>query len=114
MKTTLKEFLQKTELKKELKSKSNKAVFKKSFGTNRKIKEELSKLEKEYFDKLDTVCISYSIGYRRYYSEVIKIGKQYLYRGEKMTQVNGFSSIKEIPEITQKMRDDMIDDMHYY
>lgn len=114
MKTTLKEFQEKTAQKIELRHKGTKAKFKHSYGTYRKIKEEMSKLEKEYFDKLTTVHISYSIGYRKYYNTVIKIGKQYLFRGEKMTQQNGFSFIKEIPEITEKMRDDMNDDSHYY
>lgn len=67
-----------------------------------------------YFDKLETVNISYYIGSRSYYAEVTKIGKQYFLRYEKMTKSRGYRGVKEIEEITEKMRDEMIADMYYY
>ena len=67
-----------------------------------------------YFDKLESVNISYYIGSRSYYGEVTKIGKQYFLRYEKMTKSRGYRGIKEIEEITEKMTNEMISDMYYY
>ena len=67
-----------------------------------------------YFDKLETVNIKYWIGYRQYFAGVIKIGKLYFLRYEKMTKSRGYRSIEEIEEITEKMRNEMIADSYYY
>tara|TARA_R110002049_G_scaffold224712_4_gene396509 strand:+ start:9566 stop:9907 length:342 start_codon:yes stop_codon:yes gene_type:complete len=77
------------------------------------LKEKYEALEKE-FDSMPTVAVSFSIGYRRYYQNVVKIGKTYFDRTTKMTASNGYRCIKEIPAITDAMRSDMIDDAHYY
>jgi len=77
--------------------------------------EKVLECQKEvYFDKLETVNISYWIGSRSYYSEVTKIGKQYFLRYEKMTKSRGYRSITEIEKITEKMTNEMIADMYYY
>ena len=67
-----------------------------------------------YFDKLETVNIKYWIGYRQYFANVPKIGKQYFLRFEKMTKSRGYGSIEEIEEITEKMTNEMIADSYYY
>ena len=62
-----------------------------------------------------TVYISYSIGYRRYYEQVVKVGTTFInYQGEKMTKANGYRLVTEIPEITESMKEDMISDSYYY
>ena len=65
-------------------------------------------------DQFPTVYVSYSIGYRSYYSQVVKIGKTYIHRGEKMTQARGYRLVTEIPEITEEMKAEMISDSYYY
>jgi hypothetical protein len=77
--------------------------------------ESILECQKEvYFDKLETVNIKYWIGYRQYFAEVIKIGKQYFLRYEKMTKSRGYRSIQEIEEITEKMNNEMLADSYYY
>jgi hypothetical protein len=65
-----------------------------------------------YFDKLETVNVSYWVGYYKHYSNVIKIGKTYYHRFEKMTQSNGFRSVIEIEDITEKMKSQMLSDSY--
>lgn len=81
-------------------------------------RDELEKLVKEleesYFSKLPKVNVSYMIGSRLYYEEVVKIGKTYFCNGRKMTKSNGFKCIEEIETITEKMKEDMISDSYYY
>lgn len=45
---------------------------------------------REEMKKAPTVYVSYCIGYRSYYTEVVKLGKSYFHRGEKMTKKNGY------------------------
>ena len=66
------------------------------------------------FKELPTVKIQYSIGSRRYYQEVIKLGKTYLKNGRKLNKTTGCMDIKEIPEITEEMKKEMISDSYYY
>jgi hypothetical protein len=63
-----------------------------------------------YFDLLETVNVSYWVGYYKHYSNVIKIGKTYFHRFDKMTQSNGYRSVIEIEEITDKHREQMFSD----
>lgn len=60
------------------------------------------------------VNIQFYIGWRTYYECVIKKGKYYYRRNEKMTKSRGYHGIKEIPHITENMRNDMLSDMYYY
>jgi hypothetical protein len=77
--------------------------------------EKILECQKEvYYDKLDTVCVSFMIGYRLYYREVFKIGSYYYDNSQKMTKSNGYRCIEEIEEITEKMTEDMIADSYYY
>jgi hypothetical protein len=122
MKTTLKEFNENNEVRKQ-----NESIVRtceqlirdreNTLGTDKEMERSQSILDcqKEvYFDKLETVNIKYWIGYRQYFDEVIKIGKLYFLRYEKMTKSRGYRSIEEIEEITDKMMEEMISDSYYY
>ena len=64
---------------------------------------------------LPTVSVSCYCGYRAFYwSGIVKIGKSYYRGGEKMTQANGYRSVKEIAEVTEEQTARMIDDSYYY
>ena len=72
-------------------------------------------LEQEIEERTEKVNVEYWIGFRQYYQQVIKIGKGYYKNGRKMTKTGGgYESIKEIPEITDKMKEEMIADSYYY
>ncbi len=77
------------------------------------IRNEQEKLEK-YFDSVHTVSVQAWIGSRKYYKTVAKFGKYFYNRGDKMTQSNGWYSVQEIDEITDKMTEEMISDSYYY
>jgi len=122
MKTTVKEFNANNEVRKE-----NQSIVRRNTELIRERKntletdKELHKAEailecqkQVYFDKLPTVKIQYWIGYRQYFSEVTKIGKQYFLRYEKMTKSRGYRSIIEIEEITDKMSEQMMADSYYF
>lgn len=70
-------------------------------------------IEKE-IKSLPTVNVSYYIGHRRYFDSVIKLGKSYFHRGDKMTASRGFRGINEIDEITEDMDRQMMADSHWY
>ena len=84
------------------------------FGAEEEAHEAIKGLDATYFDLLDTVPVSFYIGYRKYYREVVKIGKSYYSHYEKMTKSRGYRSVEEIEEITEKMNQAMIADSHYY
>jgi hypothetical protein len=65
-------------------------------------------------DKAPKVKVRFNIGSRSYYREVMKIGKTYIDRGDKLNRSNGYSCIEEIPAITEKMKEEMIADSYYY
>lgn len=113
MKTTIKEFTEKALLRKSLNRKAylikNEDPIKSQELTN-----EANELDKNYFDKVEKVFVSFYIGYRRYYREVSKIGKSYFDDTQKMNKRLGYRNIQEISEITEEMREQMIDDAHYY
>lgn len=69
---------------------------------------------KEALKVAPMVNVSFMIGGRIYYREVVKIGKTYFDDGRKMTKSNGFWCIEEIPAITDKMTQSMIEDSYYY
>lgn len=74
--------------------------------------EELIKTyNKKYFDKLPTVNVQYSIGGRRYFREVVKLGKSFFEHGKRLPKR---WAPKEIEEITDAMRKEMIADSYYY
>jgi hypothetical protein len=76
--------------------------------------EKMIKKVEAIISSFPTVCVSYCIGYRSYYQEVIKIGKSYYLHGRRMTKSRGYRSIEEIPEITDKMSESMLADSYYY
>lgn len=110
MKTTVKEFLAKSEYKKELSRQADSG----DANLYEKCTTEIKKIKSEYFDKIDTVNVSYSIGARNYYTNVYKIGNSYFLYGRKMTKSNGYHNICEIDKITDKMTNEMIEDSYYY
>tara|TARA_R110000796_G_scaffold60642_6_gene140301 strand:- start:983 stop:1327 length:345 start_codon:yes stop_codon:yes gene_type:complete len=69
-------------------------------------------LDDLYFNKLDTVNVSYWCGYQKFYNEVVVIGKTFFHRGDKMTKSNGFRSVEVIDAITDKMKKQMLDDSY--
>lgn len=113
-KTTRKEFEIKYAEKMDMTRAKNAAVDAEEMDTWRKLKGELEVMEKEYFEKLDKVKVSYSIGCRGYASEVVKIGKSYFLYGRSMTYGRGYWGVTEIAEITQEMKDEMLSDSYYY
>ena len=74
---------------------------------------EYAELNKE-LESVEKINVSYMIGNRSYYSSVYKIGKAYFNGNSKMTRSRGYWCIEEIPEITQKMQDEMISDINWY
>lgn len=77
------------------------------------LKEKYEALQK-WFDELETVAVSFMIGYRSYYREVVQIGKTFFHDSQKMTKGNGFRCVEIIPAITEKMKEEMIADSYYY
>ncbi|PXX26264.1 hypothetical protein C7967_11525 [Thalassospira sp. 11-3] len=114
MKTTLKEYNEKSQEKSELRRSADNARYSQDYTTYHELTEKVKELDQAYFDKLDTVSVSYWIGGRSYYQDVVKIGKAYFCHGRKMTKGNGYRFIEEIPEITDKMAADMMADSYYY
>lgn len=68
----------------------------------------------EWFKAIPTVAVSFMIGYRSYYRNVVQIGKSFFDGRDKMTKGNGYRAIEVIPAITDKMQADMISDSYYY
>lgn len=124
MKTNTKNYQAAIELRKNLKKQNYKLENQSGTFTNEEYtkildliegnKKVLAQLDEEYFSKLTLTPVSFFIGYRMYYREVVKIGKFYYNDGEKMTKSNGYRSVEEIEEITEKMKEDMISDSYYY
>ena len=77
-------------------------------------KARIEEMDKNFFDKLPKINVSFTIGSRGYYEEVVKIGKSYFQYGESLTGGRGYYNITEIPEITQEMKDEMLSDSYYY
>lgn len=113
MKTTVKTFQANAELRRNLNNSAENTMHT-DLELSLALKNEANKIDEEYFNLLDTVSVSFYIGYRKYYEDVTKIGKTYFSRTTKMTKSNGYRDIKEIGVITDRMKSDMIDDMYYY
>lgn len=113
MKISVKTYQAKTEAKRNLYLQFTQAEKNDNMPLYFELKEKHEALEKE-FDSIPTVPVSFLIGYRLYYRNVIKIGKTYFDGTTKMTASRGYRNIEEIPCITEKMSSDMIDDLHYY
>lgn len=114
MKTTIKEFEAKREEKRNLYYQSEQALDNENFKLHTELKRKHTDLQKEYFDKLEKVKVSFSIGCRSYYQEVTKIGNALFCSGRKMTKGRGFYNVEIIPEITQEMKEEMVSDSYYY
>jgi hypothetical protein len=70
-------------------------------------------LEK-WFSAIPKVSVSFMVGYRSYYREVVQIGKTFFDGREKMTKGNGYRSVEVIEAITDKMKQEMIADSYFY
>jgi hypothetical protein len=114
MKTTVKEYQEKLELRRSYRNKSEDARMTEDWLTKKTCDEAINILEETYFSLVPTVPAQYYIGYRRYYSNIVKIGNTYFDKGSKMTKSRGYRSIEELPEITEKMNEEMIADSYYY
>ena len=114
MKTTRKEYLAKTELRKSLNYKAQEARYTNDYETEGDCIEKREELDESYFNRLNTVLVSYNIGSRSYYRSVAKIGKGYYQHGNSMTAGRGYWGIEEIAEITPKMEEEMMADAYYY
>tara|TARA_R110002126_G_scaffold93089_2_gene220733 strand:+ start:8986 stop:9330 length:345 start_codon:yes stop_codon:yes gene_type:complete len=84
-----------------------------NFAKEHEAKLDMAKCQK-IVDSFPTAPVSFYIGYRKYFEEVIKIGNSFFTRGEKMTKSRGFRNVVEIEKITQEMTNEMISDSHYY
>lgn len=114
MKTTRKEYLSKYEEMKNLKIVEQEAERNEDWSMYFVIETSIKELKSDYFDKLNTVSVSYYIGSRSYYEDVVKIGKSYFKNGHAMTKGRGYYCISEIEEITDKMTTSMMADAYWY
>lgn len=113
-KLTRKLFYQKSEEKSELITQKRLAQDNDDMPTYFAAKKKIVELDENFFDTLPMVNVSFCIGYRSYYRKVVKIGKTCFTHGESMTQTNGYRNVTEIPEITEKMKHEMLSDSYYY
>lgn len=114
MKVTRKEYLAKWAERRELVTARDQAKRFDDFPSYFEAKNRIEEMDQEYFDKLPRVKVAFSVGQRSYYESVVKIGKSYFQYGQAMTQGRGYYGIEEIPEITEEMKKEMIDDSYYY
>lgn len=114
MKTTVKEYQNKVEIRKTLNHEIQNFPDGGLWADLEAKQSQLSQLKDTYFKKLDTVKVSFMCGYRLFYREVIKIGKTLFDSSSKMTKSNGYYAVEIIPVITDKMTQDMISDSYYY
>lgn len=114
MTTTAKEYIFKAELQSELRREAYNAKIQENWQYKFELEKMADQMDADYFNHLPTVNVSFSIGSRKYYENVVKIGTRYYKNGKSMTKGRGYYNIKEIFEITERMTKDMIDDMYYY
>ena len=84
------------------------------WATYTRVTRQLKELDERLKTDFEWVNVSASIGSRNYYRSVIKIGKGFYDRGEKMTAGRGWWGVEEIPEITDDMRAELLSDSYYY
>ena len=113
-KTSRKEYIEKYAERQQLSYNLNRAFENNQPELVAVLKEEIEYLNESYFNKLTKVPVSYYIGYRSYYEEVVKIGACYFQYGKAMTKGRGYRSLEEIPEITDSMKESMLSDTYYY
>jgi hypothetical protein len=109
-----KNYIELYEVRKDLKYAHGLAQSEGDFPYYHELKQKLDVLNKEFFDKLPTQNVAYTIGARGYYEEVVKLGKSYFQYGKAMTEGRGYFNIKEIKEINDEMKQEMIEDTYYY
>ena len=114
MKTTAKEYQFKSELRSDLNRAASNARYEERWSEKVQLEAMIKTLDEDYFDKLDTVNVSFMIGSRSYYQAVVKIGKAYYDGSRRMTKGRGYYCIEEIAEITDRMNADMLSDSYYY
>lgn len=114
MKTTAKEYQAKFEEKREMKNLIEHARMNNDWSMVEVLEQSIKMMQAEYFSKLPTVKVSFMIGSRSYFEEVVKIGKAYFNNGRKMTKSRGYYCVEEIPEITKEMQESMLADSYYY
>ena len=110
-KTTAREYKASYELLMKAKRAINAARMEERYDEMFELEQEIEKFEKKYFDRLPTANVKYSIGGRRYFREVVKLGKSFYEHGRRLPK--RFAPV-EIDEITDKMREEMIADSYYY
>jgi len=76
-------------------------------------RKQIEELNSEYFNKLTKTPVTYHLGGRRYFEEVVKIGK-YFYNDRGLMSKSRYRAIIVIDEITEEMRKEMISDSHFY
>lgn len=113
MKITVKVYQTKAEEKKNVYHQMTKAEQNDNMPLYFELKEQYEVLEK-WFSDLAKVSVSFMIGYRSYYREVVQIGKTFFDGSSKMTKANGYRCVEVIPAITEKMKQEMIADSYYY
>lgn len=114
MKTTVKEYLVKTEERRDLNHSIRNFEDGRLWSELEAMETKVEELKINYFDKLERVNCSFLIGSRSYFEVCVKIGKTLFNNGRKMTKSNGFWCVKIIEEITKEMKQSMISDSHYY
>lgn len=114
MKILRKDYQEKFQEKRDLIYAQREAELKEAWAEYFEIKGKIAILEQEFFEKLEKVKVSFYIGCRAYYQEVVKIGKAYFQYGRAMTRGAGYECIVEIPEIDDEMKKEMMEDSYYY
>lgn len=110
-KTTAREYKNSYELLMDAKRKMNELKREEKYNEYAELQKEIEKFEKKYFETLPTVNVKYSIGGRRYFREVVKLGKSFFEHGRRLPK--RWCPV-EIEEITEKMTAEMIADSYYY
>ncbi len=114
MKTTRKEYLENYARRQDLAFREQEARNAGNFEAAAVAHEERQVLINNYFNNLPTANVSFYIGCRRYFENVVKIGKAYFDNGAPMTKGRGYRDITEIEEITDNMKKQMLDDSYWY
>ena len=112
--TKLQEYKAIQGIKSELRTEKYSSERSEDWTTYTRVNRQLRELETRLKTDFEWVNVSASIGSRNYYRSVIKIGKGFFDRGEKMTAGRGWWGVEEIPEITEGMKNEMISDSYYY
>ena len=114
MKTTNKEYQAKIQERKDLNSLKFEARQYEDWNMVQECENSIRLLNENFFNLLETTAVSFMVGGRLFYENVVKIGKTYFNNGTKMNKTDGCYCITEIDEITEEMNQEMIADSYYY